>query len=107
MFGAAVMAVWHRHRRRVLDNWLGSPGRVSSATPVNNGRAMVERAARSLIELMPWFAISDCRSHGGPPQCQAPQHIVGEREPQQHGTSLVFAAHPQPGEPHAARPGIG
>ncbi len=106
LVGAVIGVRRCRHRRMVLDDGLaGAP--VSSVTPVDNGGQMVERVGISVIELASRSTSSGCRGHDGAPQGKGTQHIVGEREPQQHGASLGCAAHRQPGEPHAARPGIG
>ena len=71
------------------------------------GETRSQEAESSVIDIASLEAVSAGSNCGGPPQRQSTQHVVGEREPQQHGAGLRFAAHQQPGEPHAARPGIG
>src|SRR5947209_14512946 len=102
--------------RRTLWGGAGVSGRCSTMAWMarrshwsdrETKQSMVEQAAMSAIKLAPRLTISVCRGHGSPPQCEAAQHVVGEREPQQHGAGLVFAAHIKPSEAHATRPGIG
>src|SRR5260370_1162982 len=113
MFSRPVMAAGRRDLGMVLDHGLAPGGRSGRSLRLIEGRAVVERAGTLFIELMSLQTISGCRNHrnrgsdGSPPQREGPQHVVSQREPQQHGAGLVFAAHRQPREPHAARPGIG
>src|SRR5436309_6221449 len=81
--------------------------RASSAPRALRWRGIVEGARISVIDPACLDAISSGSGHGGPSQRESAQHVVGEREPQQHGAGLVFAAHEQSGEAHAARPGVG
>src|SRR5438874_9584207 len=105
MFTPANMAGWHGRLGTMLHYGLaGSPTHWSDRVGETK-QSMVEQAAISVIELLPRLTISVCRGHGSPPQCEAAQHVVGEREPQ-HGAGLICAAHRQPGEPDTARPGI-
>src|SRR5580704_12846402 len=106
MFTLVGTVAWCRHFRTELTD--GSlPCQYPLGLAVIKRRAVVERPGISLIELASLRTISGCRWHGAPPQRKSPQHVVGKREPQQHGAGLVFAAHQQPAEPHAARPGMG
>src|SRR5260370_37569596 len=94
----------------VLDNGLALGVRSGRSLWLIEGRAVIKPAETSVIELMSLQTISGCRSRGSrgsPPQREGPQHVVSQPEPQQHGAGLVFAAHRQPREPHAGRPGIG
>ena len=100
------MAAWHRHRRRVFANGL-TTGPVSSAIAVNKGRTVVERAGAPFFELIPRPTSQVAVATAARRNVKARSMFVGEREPQQHGAGLVFAAHQQPGQSHAARPGIG
>src|SRR5882724_255415 len=92
-------------------------GRVGLGTGPENGSASVRATSATPASLMGdgWLrrevfivlarsrnTTSGGGGHGGPPQREGAQHVMGEREPQQHGAGLVFAAHGQSREPHAA-----
>src|SRR5690349_10308671 len=89
-----------------MPTWLCKA--VAVATPAVTAPMAIASTDRSLIELMSWSTTSSGRrGRRRPPQCKGPQHIVGQREPQQDSAHLFFAAHQQPGEPHAAGGGVG
>src|SRR6516164_4870897 len=107
MFNRAVMIGVQQHSRGCWRaTWLCKA--VAVTTPAITGEVAIAPANRSLIELMPWSTTSGGRSgRSRPPQGKGSQHIVGQREPQQDRAHLFFAAHQQPGEPHAAGVGVG
>lgn len=106
MYSPAVALIECPPLWMLLENGSGS-GLVPIATLMRRGRPAIERATISFIVLISRLTISGCYSHGCPSPRERPEHVVGERKRQQHGAGLVLAAHRQPAEPHAARPGIG
>src|SRR5712691_1344673 len=85
-----------------VRKWLGTGAVASGARTLWVVKGL--RGKISLIDPRGRPTTSDRCCHGRLPQCESAQHVVGEREPQQHGAGFLLAPHVKLSEPHAARP---
>src|ERR1700736_3941704 len=77
--------------------------------PARRLMALLARRTTGLLDTWTGFvAWRRLRGTGDevPLESKRAQHVVGEGEPEEHGTGLVFAAHGQLAQTHASRVGV-